>query len=175
MRYLSDVELEGQAAHLFENYGEGWAGDMPLTDLLIAQTEGTGCKLPADYVALTCLCNGGLLVRNISRYLETDRSGKEYACELLVRSINGIGWGNNPNALCGARGSRFWEAPANWNYPHIGIYFAKEGGSHGLFALDCRCCGPRGESTVVNMYHNGSIITHLADNFADFVRKLHEG
>lgn len=146
---------------------------MPLTDPLIAQTEGKGCKLPTDYVALTRLCNGGLLMRNISRYLETDRSGKEYACELLVRSISGIGWGK-PNALCGARGSRFWEASANWNYPHIGIYLAEEG-SHGLFALDCRCCGPSGEPTVVSMYHNGSRITRLADNFADFVRNLHKG
>jgi len=174
MRYLSDAELEGLAAHLFENYDEGWAGDMLLTDLLIAQTEGKGCKLPADYVALTRLCNGGLLVRNIPRNLETDRSGKEYACELLARDIRSIGWGK-PNALCGARGSHFWEAPANWNYPHIGIYFAKEDGSHGLFALDCRFCGPSSEPTVVNMYHNGSVITRLADNFADFVQNLYEG
>ena len=175
MPYLSSAELDELATHLFAGYDEGWAGDTPVTEQLIAQTEAElGYKLPADYIALMRLHNGGLLARSVFSYLETDQNGKEYACELLVRGISGMGF-KNACALCGEMGSRFWEDPANWNYPHIGIYFAEEESGHGLYALDYRECGPDGEPAVINIYHEGFKITRLADNFADFVRNLREG
>ena len=172
MRYLDDAELEELAARLFASYDEGWAGDAPLTDELIARVEADlGYRLPEDYIALMRRRNGGLLACSVFSYMENDRNGRPCACELLVRGISGIGF-QNPCALCGEMGSRFWEAPGNWNYPHIGIYFAEEDSGHGLYALDYRDCGQSGEPSVVNIYHEGFKITRLADNFADFVRRL---
>ena len=47
MRSLDDAELEELAARLFVSYDEGWAGDAPLTDELIARVEADlGYRLP---------------------------------------------------------------------------------------------------------------------------------
>ena len=117
---FSQTELADFAANLFVNYDEGFEGDTPLTDEIIARVEEElGYSLPIDYIALMRLKNGGSLKRYFFRYTDTDG----YECELMVRGIYGIGFTNN-NALCGKMGSRFLEDPKNHALPHIGIYVA---------------------------------------------------
>lgn len=102
---FSQTELADFAANLFVNYDEGFEGDTPLTDEIIARVEEElGYSLPIDYIALMRLKNGGSLKRYFFRYTDTDG----YECELMVRGIYGIGFTNN-NALCGKMGSRFWK------------------------------------------------------------------
>ena len=61
---LTQTELAGLAANLFDSYDEGFEGDTPLTDDIIARAEAElGYKLPADYTALMRLKNGGSLKR----------------------------------------------------------------------------------------------------------------
>ena len=101
---FSQAELADFAANLFVNYDEGFEGDTPLTDEIIARVEEElGYSLPIDYIALMRQKNGGSLKRCFFRYTDTDG----YECELIVRGIYGIGFANN-NALCGQMGSRFF-------------------------------------------------------------------
>ena len=153
---------------LFADYDEGFHSTQAVTPERIAQVEAAlGYPLPASYIALMTLHNGGSLNRYIYRYSEED--GGE--SELLVRGISGIGF-DGDSTLCGACGSRFWEDPDNWGYPPIGIYFAEEDSGHGLFALDYRNLPADDEPPVVNIYHDSMTITRIAANFAEFVRRL---
>ena len=57
---FSQAELADFATNLFVNYDEGFEGDTPLTDELIARVEEElGYSLPIDYIALMRLKNGG--------------------------------------------------------------------------------------------------------------------
>ena len=86
---FSQAELADFATNLFVNYDEGFEGDTPLTDELIARVEEElGYSLPIDYIALMRLKNGGSLKRCFFRYTDTDG----YECELIVRGIYGIGF-----------------------------------------------------------------------------------
>ena len=153
---------------LFADYDESFHSAQAVTPERIAQVEAAlGYPLPASYIALMTLHNGGSLNRYIYRYSEEDGSESE----LLVRGISGIGFDGN-STLCGACGSRFWEDPDNWGYPPIGIYFAEEDSGHGLFALDYRNLPADDEPPVVNIYHGSMTITRIAANFAEFVRRL---
>lgn len=61
---FSQTELADFAANLFVNYDEGFEGDTPLTDEIIARVEEElGYSLPIDYIALMRLKNGGSLKR----------------------------------------------------------------------------------------------------------------
>ena len=153
---------------LFADYDEGFHSTQAVTPERIAQVEAAlGYPLPASYIALMTLHNGGSLNRYIYRYPEEDGSESE----LLVHDISGIGF-DGDSTLCGACGSRFWEDPDNWGYPPIGIYFAEEDSGHGLFALDYRNLPADDEPPVVNIYHDGMTITRIAAHFAEFVRRL---
>ena len=165
---FSQAELADFATNLFVNYDEGFEGDTPLTDEIIARVEEElGYSLPIDYIALMRLKNGGSLKRCFFRYADTDG----YECELIVRGIYGIGFANN-NALCGQMGSRFLEDSKNHALPHIGVYFAEEDSGHGFFALDYRNINADGEPSVINIYLDNFHEEYIADSFADFVRRL---
>ena len=167
---LSKTELTELAANLFDSYDEGFEGDTPLTDSIIARAEAElGYKLPADYTALMRLKNGGNLKRRLFHY--TDEDGAQ--CSLMVRSLYGIGF-TNDSALCGEMGSRFLEDPENHALPHVGIYFAEEDNGHGFFALDYRNIGANGEPPVINIYQDDLTEEYIADSFAGFVRRLTE-
>ncbi len=167
---LSKTELTELAANLFDSYDEGFEGDTPLTDSIIARAEvELGYKLPADYTALMRLKNGGNLKRRLFHY--TDEDGAQ--CSLMVRSLYGIGF-TNDSALCGEMGSRFLEDPENHALPHVGIYFAEEDNGHGFFALDYRNIGANGEPPVINIYQDDLTEEYIADSFAGFVRRLTE-
>lgn len=167
---LSKTELTELAANLFDSYDEGFEGDTPLTDSIIARAEAElGYKLPADYTALMRLKNGGSLKRRFFRYADED--GTE--CGLMVRGLCGIGFANT-FALCGEMGNRFLEDPENHTLPHVGIYFAEEDNGHGFFALDYRNIGANGEPPVINIYQDDLTEEYIADSFADFVRRLTE-
>lgn len=153
---------------LFADHDEGFHSREAVTPEHIARVEAAlGHRLPASYITLMRLHNGGSLNRYLYRYTGADGSEGE----LLVRGISGTGFDGN-STLCGACGSRFWEDPDNWGYPHIGIYFAEEDSGHGLFALDYRSPCADDEPPVVNIYHDSMTITRIAAHFAEFVRRL---
>jgi hypothetical protein len=125
------------------------------SDELIASIEEElgGFRLPAAYVELARMHNGGQLNRN------------------RITGLYAIGRTSN-HSLCGKTGSKFWEE--EWGYPPIGVYIADTlAAGHLMIALDYSECGKQGEPRVVCVDQEGDYsITFVAPDFATFVREL---
>jgi hypothetical protein len=77
----------------------------PLTDEVVAAVERElGYKLPASYVELMRIQNGGILRRTNHRTRERTSWAHDH---IAIHGIHGIGR-EKPYSLCGGRGSRFW-------------------------------------------------------------------
>jgi hypothetical protein len=125
------------------------------SDELIASIEEElgGLRLPAAYVELARMHNGGMLKRN------------------WITGLYAIGRTSN-HSLCGKTGSKFWEE--EWGYPPVGVYIADTlAAGHLMIALDYSECGKQGEPRVVCVNQEGDYsITFVAPDFATFVREL---
>lgn len=139
------------------------------TDELIARVEADlGYRLPAFYVALMRVRNGGIPVNTCFPTTEATSWADDH---IAITSISGIGY-DKPYALCGDLGSRFMLD--EWGYPAIGVVVADcPSAGHDLVMLDYRACGPQGEPAVVHVDQESDYrITPLAPNFEAFVRGL---
>lgn len=138
--------------------------------LLIASVESElgGYILPAAYIELAQLQNGGVLQRDCYPLDEPTSWGED---EIGVTGILAIGR-KSQLSLCGWMGSKFWEDL--WDYPPIGIYFATTISSgHQMLALDYSLCGKQGEPRVVLVDQEDDYsITVVAPDFATFIRGL---
>ena len=144
--------------------------DQPLNAETLATVErALGYKLPAAYVTLMGVRNGGTPRNTAVSSRRTPPSGRVSIC-----GIFSIGSGK-PNSLCGEFGSQFW--CDEWGYPPIGVYFADcPSGGHDMVCLDYRQCGPTGEPRVVHVDQDLDYeITPLAEDFETFVRSLKAG
>src|SRR5437899_2776617 len=143
------------------------------SDELIASIEEElgGFRLPAAYVELARMHNGGLLKRN--RYPMNERTG--WADDhIAITGLSAIGRTSN-YSLCGKTGSKFWEE--EWGYPPIGVCIADTPtAGHQMIVLDYRECGKQGEPRVVYVDQEDDYsITFVAPDFATFVRGLVNG
>lgn len=141
--------------------------DDPLTADKIAMVEGSlGYRLPAAYIALSSLRNGGMPKRTCHR---TRTSWAED--HIAITGIFSIGSAKSCSLLGGC-GSKFW--CDIWEYPAIGIYFADcPSAGHDMICLDYRRCGPIGEPTVVHVDQELDFrVTAVADSFESFIRGL---
>jgi len=142
------------------------AFEPPADDAIVASVEAElGLRLPAAYVELARLHNGGYLART-SHPAESPTSwAKDH---VGVTSIFAIGR-TADESLCGSLTSRFWVE--EWGYPDIGIYFADcPSAGHDMIALDYRSPG---EPTVVHVDQEVDYrITTLAPTFAAFITGL---
>lgn len=143
--------------------------DSPLTLEKVAAIEHQlGYKLPAAYVALSKLQNGGIPKRANHR-TPTPTSWSEN--HIAVSGIYSIG-DSKPCSLLGSFGSDFW--CEEWGYPAIGVYFADcPSAGHDMLCLDYRFCGPMGEPSVVHVDQELDYrITPVAESFESFIRGL---
>lgn len=148
---------------------ENYVDRSPTRETVKAVERQLGFKLPAAYIELAKVQNGGF-PRNTN--FRTDEPTSWADDHIAITGIYSIG-GNKLYSLCGETfNSRFWEE--QWGYPAIGIYFADcPSAGHDMVALDYRECGPEGEPQVVHVDQEDDYrITKLAGNFEDFIRGL---
>jgi hypothetical protein len=152
------------SAHAAKKLTEPWPGDE-----LIARVEADlGYRLPAFYVALMRVRNGGVPRNTCFPTTEATSWADDH---VAITAICGIGY-EQMISLCGDQGSRFMLA--EWGYPAIGVVVADcPSAGHDLVMLDYRACGPQGEPAVVHVDQEDDYrITPLAPDFEAFVRGL---
>lgn len=141
----------------------------PPTDELIASIEKElGYKLPASYIAMMKVHNGGIPVNTC---FPTDDATSWADDHISITGIMGIGR-EKAYSLCGELGSPFMIE--EWGYPDIGVVFCDcPSAGHDVVMLDYRECGKDGEPAVVHVDQEDDYkITFLAPNFAAFIQGL---
>lgn len=140
------------------------------SDALIAAIEGElgGYRLPAAYVALARIHNGGLVQRNCFPMPEPTSWADDH---IAITGLYAIGR-TATYSLCGRLGSTFMIA--EWGYPPIGIGIADTpSAGHEQIMLDYRACGKQGEPQVVHVDQEDDYrITVVAPDFETFIRGL---
>lgn len=143
--------------------------DDPLTAEKVANVEkALGYRLPAAYVALSQLQNGGMPRKKCHRTRTATSWAEDH---IAISGIYSIG-DSKPYSLLGSFGRNFWVD--EWGYPPIGIYFADcPSAGHDMVCLDYRSCGPMGEPSIVHVDQElDYAITLVAENFESFIRGL---
>lgn len=161
-----------EATDFWADAPDDWVGDVPpwheyagpaLTDDLVRAAEGAlGCRLPAAYLGLLRVRNGGLPRR---RYFPVGRGRAAVTGLYGVGGFHGI---DDPD-----RGSR--HAIREWGYLAGAVAIAPTpSGGHGAVLLDYRDCGPVGEPRVIHVETEGGgpVVTVLAPDFASFMATL---
>ncbi len=141
----------------------------PLTDAMVERAQrALGYRLPAKYIGVLRVQNGGYLVR--SCYPSTQLTlfgGYYFSCPLLM----GLGAENGIDSLHEGM-TRNQRLIRSWAYPTSCVVFCHYG--HGGFLFDYRDCGPNGEPGILYANAEGAItqIYSVAPSFADFFANL---
>lgn len=147
-----------------ENYLE-----KPPTDEMIRSVEEElGYKLPAAYIDLMELQNGGLVKKSCFPTQEATSWAEDH---IAITGIMGIGR-IKPYSLCGELGSQFMID--EWEYPATGVYICDcPSAGHDMVMLDYSKCGPQGEPEVFHIDQECDFEkTFLAKDFETFIRGL---
>lgn len=167
MAIFDPTELEGlfdDSAFGFEKYTE----PAPSDDLVAEVESELGYRLPAAYVELCRVRNGGTLQRGCFPTTGVHVWAEDH---VAVTGLYAIGrtatW-----SLLGDLGSPFMQA--EWGYPDIGVCFAgTPTAGHSEFMFDYRACGPQGEPAVVVVDQEDDYrISFIAPDFQTFIRGL---
>lgn len=153
-----------------EDEGDGYVG-APLTDEMVAAVErDLGYKLPAAYIELMKVQNGGVPRKTAHRTREVTSWADDH---IAICGIYSVGDATS-YSLCGDLGSKHWIE--EWEYPPIGVYFADcPSAGHDMVCLDYRACGPEGEPQVVHVDQEWDYeIVFVAENFEAFIRGLED-
>lgn len=143
--------------------------DKAPSDADIAKIEAElGYKLPASYIQLMKMHNGGIPVKTCFPTTEPTSWAEDH---IAVTGLFNIGF-EKDYSLGGSLGSRFMIE--DWDYPDIGVYFADcPSAGHDMIMLDYRKCGPQGEPQVVHVDQESDYkITFLANDFESFIKGL---
>jgi hypothetical protein len=141
----------------------------PLTEELLASIEQElDYKLPAAYVAMMRVRNGGIPHDSCFPIDHVTGDEDDY---ISITGVLGIGR-NKPYALCGEFVNPFMIEECG--YPPIGVMICDcPSAGHDIIMLDYRACGPTGEAAVVHVDQEADYrITELAPNFAAFIEGL---
>jgi len=142
---------------------EEYISDAPTDELIASVEEELVFKLPASYVNLMKLHNGGIPLKNSYPNSESGET-------ITISGIFGIGREKN-KSLCGANGSRF--IIEEGNYPEVGVVICDCPSGDEVVMLDYRESGNDGEPEVIHVDRaNNRKITRLADNFQAFIGGL---
>jgi len=139
------------------------------SDATVAEIEAElGYRLPASYVALARVQNGGLTARSCFPMDEATSWADDH---VAITGIYAIGRSAR-YSLCGEIGSPFMQR--EWGYPDIGVIVANTpSAGHDMIMLDYRACGPQGEPAVVHVDQEDDFrITPVAPDFESFIRGL---
>ncbi|OZB93640.1 SMI1/KNR4 family protein [Paenibacillus sp. XY044] len=146
---------------------ESYVSAPPTDDLIDSVQEELVFKLPAFYVQMMKIHNGGI---PRSRYFPLGEAADGAPSGVRITGMLGIGR-DKPKSLCGASGSR--SIIENGGYPEFGVVICDGPQESGVVMLDYRGSGNDGEPEVVHVDQaNGRRITRLAPDFETFVRGL---
>ncbi|TAH28107.1 MAG: SMI1/KNR4 family protein [Cytophagales bacterium] len=139
-----------------KNYIEEYPSD----ELIASIEQELGYKLPASYIELMRLHNGGMPINNC---FPTE---DDY---VQICGISGIGR-SKIYSLCGELGSTFFTGEGQ--YPNIGCCICDTpSAGHDMIMLDYTKCGKQGEPEVAHVNQEGDV-TFLAKDFETFIRGL---
>lgn len=140
----------------------------PSDELIQSIEQELGYKLPASYIALMKLHNGGIPVNVCFPTNEPTSWADDH---IAITGIMGIGR-TKRYSLCGDLGSKFIQE--EWGYPEIGICICDcPSAGHDMIMLDYTACGKDGEPAVVHVDQESDYkITWLAPDFASFINGL---
>ena len=142
--------------------------EFPTDELVASIEEVLGYKLPASYIELCRIQNGGIPRNNCFPVTEATSWAVNH---VAITGIMGIGK-NKTYSLCGDLGSPFMIE--EWEYPPIGVVICNcPSAGHDLIMLDYTHCGKEGEPQVVHVdQENNYKINLLAKDFETFIRGL---
>lgn len=140
----------------------------PSAELIQSIAEELGYKLPASYIELMKLHNGGIPKNNCFPTTESTSWAEDH---IAITGIMGIGH-SKTYSLCGQLGSKFMIE--EWGYPDTGIFICDcPSAGHDMTLLDYFKCGRNGEPEVVHVNQECDYKkTYLAKDFETFIRGL---
>jgi len=141
-----------------------------LTDEMIAtDSKELGYRLPASYIRLIKIKNGGTLKRSCFPTSVPTSWANDHVALSGIRGIGGT-WGLTSETL----GNRVMIE--GWGYPDVGIVVGEcPSAGHDVIMLDYRECGPQGEPRVIHVETETSDepeVLVLAPDFETFLLGL---
>lgn len=142
--------------------------EKPSDEIISSIESELGFKLPASYIELMKMHNGG--VPKNSCFPTTERTTWA-ADHIAITGIMGIGR-TKTYSLCGSLGSQFMID--EWGYPETGVFICDcPSAGHDMVMLDYSKCGIEGEPEVVHVDQEWNYKkTFLAKDFETFIRGL---
>lgn len=142
--------------------------EIPTEELILSVEQELGFKLPASYIELMKMHNGG--IPNNSCFPTATRTSWAES-HIAITGIMGIGRTKN-NSLCGSLGSQFMIDEGG--YPNTGVFICDcPSAGHDMIMLDYSKCGKYGEPEVVHVDQECDYRkTFLAKDFETFIRGL---
>lgn len=162
MNELANLWEDSDYAH------KEYVSEPPTDELIASVEEELGYKLPASYIALMKVQNGGIPKNTC---FPTDQATSWADNHIAITGLMGIGR-DLSYSLCGDLGSPFMIE--EWGYPDIGVVICDcPSAGHDVVMLDYRHCGRDGEPEVIHVDQESDYeITYLAPDFESFIRGL---
>ena len=145
-----------------------YVGEFPTDELILSVEKELDYKLPASYIELMKLHNGGTPKNCCFPTIESTSWAEDHCA---ITGIMGIGR-KKAYSLCGSLGSQFMID--EWGYPNTGIFICDcPSAGHDMIMLDYEKCGKYGEPQVVHVDQEWDYKkTLLAKDFETFIRGL---
>ncbi|UZT96899.1 SMI1/KNR4 family protein [Chryseobacterium fluminis] len=168
-QFFKDFDFTGfwnESSYSERDYIEEFPDDAAIASI----EEELGYKLPASYIELMGIQNGGLVNRSCFPTSEENSWADDH---IAITGIMGIGR-EKTYSVCGELGSRFMIE--EWGYPEDGIYICDcPSAGHDMILLDYSKCGKDGEPEVVHVDQEADYRkTFLAADFETFIKGLKE-
>lgn len=138
-------------------------------DEMVASIENElGYKLPASYIELMKIQNGGLVEKSCFPTTEDNSWAEDH---IAITGLMGIGR-EKTYSVCGELGSQFMID--EWGYPAIGVCIGDcPSAGHDMILLDYSNCGKDGEPEVVHVDQEADYKKiFLAKDFETFIKGL---
>ncbi|MGE8525491.1 SMI1/KNR4 family protein [Chryseobacterium rhizosphaerae] len=167
LQFFKDFDFTGfwdQSTYSQRDYIE----DFPKDEMIASVEEELGYKLPASYIELMKIQNGGMVDRCCFPTTESNSWADDH---IALTGIMGIGR-EKTYSVCGELGSRFMME--EWGYPNDGVYIGDcPSAGHDMILLDYTKCGKTGEPEVVHVDQEDDYRkTFLAKDFETFIKGL---
>jgi len=142
--------------------------EKPSDELIKSVEDELGYKLPASYIELMKLHNGGIPKNDCYPVTEFTSWAENH---VAITGIMGIGR-NKTYSLCSNLGSQFMID--EWGYPNTGVFICHcPSAGHDMIFLDYSNCGKEGQPEVVHIDQESDYKkTFLAKDFETFIRSL---
>lgn len=169
LQFFKDFDFTGfwnESSYSERDYIEAFPDDAAIASI----EEELGYKLPASYIELMRIQNGGLVNRSCFPTSEENSWADDH---IAITGIMGIGR-EKTYSVCGELGSQFMIE--EWGYPEDGIYICDcPSAGHDMILLDYSKCGKDGEPEVVHVDQEADYRkTFLAADFETFIKGLKE-